>query len=114
MAEESAHVNEDGRYRGCVKWFNPRLNHGRITFVVGAAGAAEAYVHLSHIVLEGGEGTPVVNHARLTGGERVTFDLELTPDQVCAYTARNVRGPRNGRLLCEIHRRRHHHVKYRR
>ena len=95
MTETSSPVNTaetSVKYTGRVKWFNNKAGYGFITVQTDTNDVNDIFVHHSGIQ------TPTEQFKYLVQGEYVEFNTTNTEDRVIAV---NVRGPGDGKLMCE-------------
>jgi CspA family cold shock protein len=80
---------------GCVKWFNVKDGYGFITVIEGQYLGTDIFVHQSCLNVEKEQ------YKYLVQGEYVEFILMNTTSGKYEFQAGNVRGIKNGKLMCE-------------
>ena len=90
-------VNSDVRLTGRVKWFNNKAGYGFITVVSGENDrvGTDVFVHHSAVNVEKEQ------YRYLVQGEYVDFSWTVSNSKTHKYQAENVRGVKNGKLICE-------------
>ena len=87
------------RLTGRVKWFNNKAGYGFITVVSDTCGdervGTDVFVHHSAVNVEKEQ------YRYLVQGEYVDFSWTVSNSKTHKYQAENVRGVKNGKLICE-------------
>tara|TARA_X000000950_G_C13764460_1_gene598273 strand:+ start:205 stop:606 length:402 start_codon:yes stop_codon:yes gene_type:complete len=102
MAEESSsnattQLQEEGdkRLTGRVKWFNNRAGFGFITVLEGVNQNKDVFAHHSNVDVSSEQ------YKYLVEGEYVNFTLSKSDNSEHPFQASNIKGVRNGPLMCE-------------